>query len=102
MITCQGLLICNCDDNTTGKIKKMSNENYMVVDLKEVNPFKSNRTMDITNSLIIARIRNVVENLSLLKENLRKKYWIKNQLILNKSYKIIRSLKRLSKEQINN
>ena len=82
------LLVCSCDENITGHIKKTVNRKtygcrskFSKWRGKEVNPCKNTRTMnmDQTDQLIIDRIKKVVGDSSLLKEK------FKNEILNKKS-----------------
>ena len=75
------LLVCYCDENITGNIKKTVNRKsygcrskFSKWKGKEVKPCMNNRTMnmDQTDQLVIDRVRQVVGNSSLLKEKFKK------------------------------
>jgi len=75
------LLVCYCDENITGVIKKSVNRKTYGCRSKnskwrgkEVKPCKNNRTMnmDDTDSLVVNRIKEVMGNSSILKEKFKK------------------------------
>ncbi len=75
------LLVCYCDENITGHIKKTVNRKSYGCRSKmskwrgkEVKPCKNNRTMnmDDTDSLVVNRIKEVMGNSSILKEKFKK------------------------------
>ena len=83
------LLVCYCDENITGVIKKSVNRKTYGCRSKmskwkgkEVKPCKNNRTMnmDKTDSLIVNRIKEVMGNSSILKEKFKKEVLEKKSL----------------------